>query len=100
MSENKEKAIPLYAKVGWTATWLVMLVLLAMILRNCATSIIYGSNTEKAEVDFSYARGESAGKAGLKAQPRDRDLENPVLGKAYNKGYRDGLDRYRLGARQ
>jgi hypothetical protein len=100
MDENKEKSVPRHTKVGWVAAWLVMLVLLAMILRNCATAIIYGSSTEKAAVAYSQARGEKAGKADLAAAPQARELANPVLRKAYNKGYRDGLDAARVGAKQ
>jgi hypothetical protein len=96
MNENKEKSVPLYTKLGWAAAWLVMLLLLAMILRNCATAIIYGRTTAKAAVAYSHARGEKAGESGREPEPRARERENPVLGKAYNKGYRDGLDRYRL----
>lgn len=100
MNENKEKSVPFYTKYGWVVAWIVLLVIAAMILRNCALSVIYGSKTEKAAVDFSYTQGKKAGEAGLKVQPQDLDMENPVLRKANSKGYRDGLDVYWFGEKR
>jgi hypothetical protein len=98
MSENIEKSVPFYTKAGWVAAWLVMLIIMAMILRNCATSVIYGSKTEKAAVEYSYTQGQKDGQAGQQAE--SQDLRNPVLRKAYNKGYRDGLDVHNFGVKQ
>ena len=97
MLENKGKPVSFYTKAVWVAAWIVMLVIMAMILRNCATAVSYGSKTEKEAVSYSYSQGEMAGKAGIKAQPQDLNQENPVLRKAYIKGYRDGLDVYKFG---
>ncbi|MDF1577937.1 MAG: hypothetical protein P1P81_05765 [Desulfobulbales bacterium] len=94
MSENKERFVAIHTKAVWLAAWIVMLVIMAMILRNCVTSVIYGSKTDNAEVAYYYRQGEITGKAGLRAWPTDLDLANPVLRKAYSKGYRDGLDGY------
>ena len=100
MIENKEKSVPFYTKVGWVAAWIVMLVIAAMILRNCATAVIYGSRTEKEAVEYYYTQGEKVGKAGLETPTQDLDMENPVLRKAYNKGFREGLDVYKLGEKK
>jgi hypothetical protein len=100
MIENKEKSVPLYTKAGWVAAWIVMLVIAVMILRNCATAVIYGSKTEQETVDQYYTKGEKVGRAGLEAAPQDLVLENPVLRKAYIKGYREGLDVYKFGEKK
>jgi len=92
MNEDNKKSIPLYTKAGWVVAWLVMLAIAAMIMRNCAGAIFYGSKTEKEAVEYSYAQGKKAGQTGLKEMPPDLDLDNPVLRKSYNKGYREGLD--------
>ena len=96
-SERKKAkaSVPMYTKVGWVVAWAVMVVILSMILRNCATSIFYGSRTEPQAVDSSYKLGLEDGKAGQGPHLRGEAVGNPVLRKAYNKGYRDGIDRSR-----
>lgn len=99
MNEKKMAAgkmpVPLYTKIGWMVAWVVMLGLAAMILRNCATSIIYGSKTDAKTVDSYYKLGLQDGIAGQGPKLRDEAGENPVLRKAYSKGYREGADRGR-----
>lgn len=96
MNTNDPRAdkapVPLYAKVGWVVAWVVMLVIGAMILRNCATSIIYGSKTEQGQVEAYYHDGVVDGRSGLGPNLRGEAVDNPVLRKSYNKGYRDGID--------
>lgn len=84
--------VPLYAKVGWVLAWVVMAVIGTMILHNCATSIIYGRKTEARQVDAFYQEGLHDGRAGQGPHLRDEGGDNPILRKAYNKGYRDGVD--------
>lgn len=95
IQQRVKTPVPLYAKVGWVVAWTAMLVVVAMMLRNCATSVIYGSKTDKAQVDSLYQAGLQDGATGQgPAVPREA-VENPVLRKSYNKGYRDGVDRRR-----
>lgn len=93
-----EKAVPTYTKIGWVVAWLVMLIIGGMILRNCATSIIYGRKTDAQQVEAYYKTGLADGTLGHGPVLRDEAVENPVLRKAYSKGYRDGLDRARQAA--
>lgn len=99
MKRNKEGAgagdVPLYAKIGWVVAWVVMGVILIMILRNCATSIYYGIKTDKQAVESYHTSGVRDGRAGQGAKLRGEGAENPVLRKAYNKGYREGIDQER-----
>ena len=94
MNENKQKIITVPTKAVWVAAWIVMLVFVGLIFRNCLTSVVYGSKTEDAEVAYYYSQGEKIGEAGLSARTTDLDLGNPVLRKSYSKGYREGLDVY------
>ena len=75
---------------------IIMALLLTMILRNCVTSVKYGSQTEMSEVDSYYQLGIRDGQLDndflLPADVKD----NPVLRKAYNKGYREGIDNRRI----
>lgn len=88
--------VPLYTKIGWGVAWLLMLVMLAMILRNCATSIYYGSTTDPQKVEVYYQLGMVDGTAGKGPALRDEAVGNPVLRKSYSKGYRDGVDKGRM----
>lgn len=90
--------IPLYTKIGWVIAWLLMLGFAAMILRNCATSVIYGLKTDKQTVDSYYQAGFSDGSSGQGENLRGEAQENSVLRKAYVKGYRDGVDKERKPA--
>lgn len=86
-------SVPLYAKVGWVVAWLVILLMLAMISRNCATSVIYGKKTDPQRIEFFYQQGIVAGREGRSDAMPDEAKDNPVLRKAYSKGYRQGVDR-------
>lgn len=93
--ETGNAAVPLYTKIGWGLAWVVMLVLVAMILRNCATSVIYGLKTEPQAVEASYQSGLADGSSGKGQKVQGGAEENSVLRKAYVKGYRDGADKGR-----
>lgn len=84
--------IPMYTKVGWVVAWVLMCVIGMMILRNCATSIIYGSKTEQRQVETFHQDGLQDGRAGLGPHLQGEGVDNPILRKAYNKGYREGVD--------
>ncbi len=98
MSASKEKIVTVPTKAVWIAAWVVMLVFVGLIFRNCVTSVVYGSKTEDAEVAYYYSQGEKIGEAGLPARTTDLDLGNPVLRKSFSKGYREGLDVYVRGS--
>lgn len=95
-TEGPGKApVPLYTKIGWIMAWVLMLGLLGMIMRNCATSVIYGLQTDQQEVESFYQSGLADGGAGQGENLRGKAVENSVLRKAYIKGYRTGLDQRR-----
>lgn len=92
MEREKSDKIPLYAKVGWVLCWLLMLILMSMIFRNCMGSIKYGNDTETSQIEFYYNQGYSdAVKSGESRGSELERLENPLLKKAYVKGFREGL---------
>ena len=92
MNKESTKKIPLYAKVGWVGCWLLMLVLISLIFRNCVGSIKYGSSTESAQIESYYDQGYSDGaKIGVSRSSEMDELNNPLLKKAYVKGFREGL---------
>ncbi|MBA3015186.1 MAG: hypothetical protein KKD63_14205 [Proteobacteria bacterium] len=90
-----QEPIPVYTKVGWVMAWVVMFVIGAMILRNCATSVIYGRKTNQQQVETYYKLGITDGTSGQGPMLRDEAVKNPVLRKAYSKGYREGVDKGR-----
>ena len=89
------KAVPLYTKIGWGLAWVVMLGFSAMILRNCATSVFYGLQTNQQTVDASYQAGVKDGSSGQDQNLQGQTEGNSVLRKAYVKGYRDRIDKGR-----
>ena len=95
-SEQRAQPIPLYTKVGWAVTWIVMAILITMILRNCVSSIKYGSQTSQAEVDTYYQSGVKDATLNKEINLPADVIGNPVLRKAYNKGYREAMDKKRL----
>lgn len=99
MSRNNEgniqAPVPLYTKIGWGVAWVVMLVILTMILRNCVTSVYYGRKTEPQQVEVYHKLGVSDGVSGKGPALPGEGRDNPVLRKAYSKGYREGVDQGR-----
>lgn len=94
-TKSNKADVPLYTKVGWGVAWIVMLGFAAMILRNCATSVIYGLRTDQQSIDASYQAGVKDGSSGREEKRKGETIENSVLRKAYIKGYRDGADKER-----
>ena len=91
MKNQTTTKIPLYAKVGWIGCWLLMLVLITLIYRNCAGSIKH-SDTERNEIESYYNQGYSdAVNTGVSRSTEIDALKNPLLKKAYVKGFREGL---------
>ncbi len=93
--QSAKRSVPLYAKVGWGIAWTAMLVIAAMIMRNCATSVIYGLKTDQQAVDSSHQEGLRDGGSGKEQNLQGHAAENSVLRKAYTTGYREGVDKAR-----
>ena len=96
MVEEKVKTVPVYTKIGWVLAWTTMVIIGVMILRNCATSVKYGSQTEAVTVESFYRQGLADGRKGNDFSLPAEVKGNPVLRKSYNKGYREGLDAQHL----
>ena len=95
-SEQKSKPIPFYTKAGGVVAWIFMAILITMIFKNCVTSVQYGSQTEMNTVDFYIQTGIADGQLGKEFFLPADVMVNPVLRKAYNRGYREGMDHRRL----
>lgn len=96
-SEQKAKPVPFYTKAGGVAAVILMAIILSMMLRNCAGAVKYGSQTGEAAVETVYQLGMRDGQSDRGFSVPDEGRGNPVLQKAYNKGYREGLDKRHLG---
>ena len=90
----KEDKIPLYTSVGIKVTAILMLLLGLMILKNCVGSIIYGTATDDRAIQQYYEMGYTAGEkqARDEASEKKPQLDNPLLNKAYQRGFREGWD--------
>ena len=95
-SGQKAKPIPFYTKAGGVAAGILMVIILSMMLKNCAGAVKYGSQTDDVAVDSSYQQGIKDGQRDGVFSIPEEGLGNPVLQKAYNKGYREGLDKKNL----
>lgn len=92
MEEKPE--IPLHTKWGIRITAVIIIVITAMIIKNCIGSFMYGVSTEEKQQSEYYELGYSHGanKAqGIESAP-EPETENLLLQKLYRKGYRDGWD--------
>ena len=92
MEEKPE--IPLHTKWGIRITAVIILLLSAMIIKNCVGSLMYGVSTEQEQQSEYYELGYSHGanKAqGFESAP-EPETKNLLLRKLYRKGYRDGWD--------
>ena len=96
-SETKTKPIPFYTKAGSVASLILMAILIAMMMRNCVSSVKYGSQTEMSVSDSYYQLGIQDGQADKTFSLPEKVMENPVLRKSYNKGYREGIDKRNAG---
>jgi hypothetical protein len=94
MGKQEKPEIPLHTKWGIRITAIIILILTALIIKNCLGSFMYGVATEQELQKQYYELGYSQGKR--KAQGLERDAEpgtdNLLLRKLYHKGYRDGWD--------
>ena len=91
---SKDDKIPLYTSVGMKVTAVLLLILGLMILKNCVSSIIYGTATDDHAIQQYYEMGYTAGEnqarsEGLGEKPQ---IDNPLLKKSYQRGFREGWD--------
>lgn len=91
---TKKTDIPLYTKVGFRVTAVLMLVIAFFLIRNCSSSVYYGSVTPQSAIQEAYELGTRQGKtqASGNMPPRPYAEKNPILRKAYQKGFRAGWD--------
>ena len=92
MVEKKE--IPLYTKIGFRVTVVILLVLTIFLVQRCVDSVRYGTGTAEMEVLEQYQRGYAAGirQGGMGLPEESVEFENPLLKKAYLRGFREGWD--------
>jgi len=90
----KDDKIPLYTSVGIKVTAILLLILGLMILKNCVSSIIYGTATDDSAIQQYYEMGFTAGEkqARNEATGEKPQTDNPLLTKAYHRGFREGWD--------
>ena len=99
MKEKPE--IPLHTKWGIRVTAVIILLITAMIIKNCMGSFMYGISTDQELQKQYYELGYTHGvrKAdGLEESPPP-ETKNLLLRKLYRKGYRDGWDSVQLNKR-
>lgn len=91
---TEDKKIPLYTKIGARVTAVIIIILSVVILKNCVSSIIYGTSTDKSAIEYYYTLGYEDGteRARSKTTTAFPDIENPLLKKAYQRGFRAGWD--------
>lgn len=91
---SKDDKIPLYTSVGIKVTVILLLILGLMILKNLVSSIFYGTVTDDSAIQQYYEMGFTAGKkqARNEAVGEKPQIDNPLLKKAYNRGFREGWD--------
>lgn len=93
---TEQKDIPTYTKVGIRITTVLILLLALMITRNCVRSINYGTTTSDNEIQRYFHLGFEAGsRGGLETNAtelKEPDQDNPLLKKAYQRGFRAGRD--------
>lgn len=90
----KETGIPLYTKVGIKVTVVLMLIIGFMLIRNCSSSVYYGASTPAIAIRDAYELGVRHGRTQALGNPPQAPYaeQNPVLQKAYQKGFRAGWD--------
>ncbi len=96
---TKEDKIPLYTSVGIKVTVILMLLLGLMIIKNCASSIYYGTITDDGAIQQYYEMGYTAGEqqALSKVSGNNPQIDNPLLQKAFQRGFRQGWDAQQPG---
>lgn len=97
MTEDND--IPLYTKIGARVTAVIIIILTVVILKNCVGSIIYGTNTDQKTVGHYYTLGYEDGAERARSKTNAAtppDIDNPLLKKSYQRGFRAGWDAVKL----
>ena len=91
---SKDDKIPLYTSVGIKVTAVLLLILGLMILKNCVSSIIYGTATDDQAIQQYYEMGYTAGEKQARNESTGEkpQIDNPLLKKSYYRGFREGWD--------
>lgn len=94
MTSQEKPEIPPHTKWGIRGTTIIILIITAMIIKNCIGSFMYGVSTDQEQQKEYYDLGYSHGmqKAKKMEQAAEPVTENLLLRKLYSKGYRDGWD--------
>jgi hypothetical protein len=94
MTTQEKPEIPPHTKWGIRGTAVIILLLTALIIKNCIGSFMYGISTEEGQQKQYYEIGYSHGiqKAQGMDKPAKPETENLLLRKLYHKGYRNGWD--------
>lgn len=89
----KINQIPLYTKVGFRATIILLLLIGFMIVRNCAGAVASRATDRQQQKELynqGFAVGEKQGQG--EAVNVEKKFANPLLKKVYFKGFRAGWD--------
>ena len=99
MTPQEQPEIPTHTKWGIRVTTVIILLISAMLIKNCVGSIMYGVSTEQEQQNQYYELGYSHGmqKAQGMERPAEPETKNLLLKKLYSKGYRDGWDSVQPG---
>ena len=99
MTSQEKPEIPLHTKWGIRVTAVIILLITAMIIKNCMGSFMYGVSTDQEQQKQYYELGYSHGvqRAQGEEQPAEPGTDNLLLRKLYRKGYRDGWDSIQPG---
>ena len=91
---NNNDKLPLHTRLGACGTIAILIVLTFFLLRNCVRALYYGSTTSDIELSRYYDTGLSDGMQQhlAKLMGENKSLKNPLLTKAYLKGFRHGRD--------
>ncbi|MDZ7642472.1 MAG: hypothetical protein U5J62_10685 [Desulfurivibrio sp.] len=89
---HPSRPVPWSARIGWLLVWLAIIVVVLMIAHNCVNAFQHGRDTSPAQVEQAYQQGLAAGRAGADEAYGSKTENNPVLYKAFIKGYRRGAD--------
>ena len=91
---NNDDKLPLHTRLGAFGTIAILIVLTFFLLRNGVRALYYGSTTSNIELSQYYDTGLSDGmqKHLAKFMDENQSSKNPLLIKAYLKGFRHGRD--------
>jgi len=95
LPNNRNSKVPFSAKVWWAITWVIMIVLMCLLWANLHNAVVFGTKTGGDEISIYRDAGFADAISGEKTRRAGMQTDNPLLKKAYNKGFREGLDKNR-----